>query len=492
MNTKTVRAVAIFLLGILSLGGTKPIATGGHPCQKLLKLAPVSYEYKGLTKEGIKALQRARDAVRERVKIFEGKFRNMNMIHRAGMLARLTKGNMFLYGPPGGAKSKFVDWMLSGEAEEAYRLQLHQMVTEQAFLGKQTFEKGRFDIDTDSGLAVHTNALFDEIDKGNPAALASVLGVLNERKLLLGKTVIDTRLETVFSTSNANLPEILQQFLENGQGSTAPALLNRFQFKAFVYNWLDREDQIVLDNLYRREMYLEAFKDAYPEVMDDQIFLNPPLLDWSELRQMAHGIFVLGPSWDSVYLSFIDEMRAKTIRAIRESEELHKQDPREEPFVYFPSADFTERFRREIPKVVIMSAFVDFLLSPLADNESLAHVTAKPIVLDYLSLWRSSIILSTVGPGEIRLTYNPQDDQKIDIDFGWSIDPSGARDRREELLIENLKKEQERFRQVFLNYFSSVREQIELRARHKSEDDFELSTPDSFEILLLRESLKED
>ena len=117
------------------------------------------------------SLKRARDAVRERVRIFEGKFRNMGMIHRAGMVARLTKGNMFLYGPPGGAKSLFVDWLFSGEIEKSYKLQLHQMVTEQAFLGKQTFENGRFDIDIDSGLTVYETALIDEVDKGNPAAL---------------------------------------------------------------------------------------------------------------------------------------------------------------------------------------------------------------------------------------------------------------------------------------------------------------------------------
>ena len=480
----------VLLLGILSFTAITPVVAGEHPCAQLLKLEPGSFRYKGLSEEGLEALKRARDTVRERVKIFESKFRNMDTIHRAGMVARLTKGNMFLYGPPGGAKSLFVDWLFSGEAEEAYKLQLHQMITEQAFLGKQTFQDGRFDIDTETGLTAYRNALLDELDKGNPAALASIMGLLNERKLLLGNTVVDAQLETVFSTSNANLAEILQQFLENGQGSTAPALLNRFQYKALVYNWLQESDQVALDKLYRRDMYLEALKDSYPEVMKDQIYVKPPVLNWDELRQLAHGIFELGPSWDATYLSFVEQMRTKTVRAIRESEERHKQDPRDEPFVYFPSADYTERFRKEIPQVVIMSALLDFLLSPMADNKYLVQATSNPIALDYLSLWRSSLILTTVGPGEIRLVYNPGDKQKIDVDFGWSIDSTNSRDRREELLIENLKKEQERFRQTFLSYLDNYRKQFEVRARHKLKEGFELSTPDSFELLLLQQGLQ--
>ena len=430
--------------------GTAPALGSTNPCERLLSLAPVN-QYQGLKPKGLKALRKARDTVRERFKIFATKFRNMEMIHKTGTVARLTRKNMFLYGPPGGAKSSFVNWLFSGEATDPYKLQLHQMVNESAFLGKQTFENGRFDIDTDSGLAEHEVALLDEIDKGNPSALAVLMSLLNERKLLLGHTVLDARLESAFSTGNAILPEIIQQFLENGQAATAPALLNRFQHKAFVYNWLGLEDQKILDQYYEKKMYMEDLVDAYPELREDKIFLDPPMINWSELRQLSR-MFELSPAYWVSSRTFVDQLRSLNNRAVRESELSHQQDHLDEPYVYFPSADYNERLREEIAKSVRMSAFLDFLLSKWANDEYLESVTAQPIVLDYLSLWRSSLMLTTIGPGEIRLTYNPDSGQGIDIDFGHSIDASTTRDKREEWMVENLKKEQERFRQVFFGF----------------------------------------
>jgi len=95
-----------------------------------------------------------------------------------------------------------------------------------------------------------------------------------------------------------------------------------------------------------------------------------------------------------------------------------------------------------------MSAFVDFMMSPLANDANIAHLLEHPIMLDPLSLWRSSVVMTTIGPGRSRLVFDPSGEQKIDVDFDWSIDPSTARDKREELLIQNLKAEQERFRRT--------------------------------------------
>ncbi|MCY4645175.1 MAG: AAA family ATPase [Bacteriovoracales bacterium] len=457
----------------------------------LVEIDPKSYEYKGLTPKGLEVLKETRDVIQGRNRLFESEFRNLETIHHVVMINRIFGGNMFLYGPPGGAKSAVVNWFLKGETEPSYKLQLHQMITEQAFIGGQNFEaakEGRFEINTEGSLADYKTVLLDEMEKGNPAALAVLLSLLNERQILAGGQIIDAKTEAVFSTSNANLPEIFQQFLENGQGSTAPALLNRFQFKAFVYNWLPLKDQAILDQREQRYRYLKSLAETHPEVLKDEVFLEAQPLNWPVLKQLANTMFKISPVFMTTFREFTEDMMAQTKRAIRESEERHQQNHLEEPFIYFPSGDHTERSRKKIPEMVLISAFLDFMRSPLATDKNIAHLIKNPIELDHLSLWRAYVAMTTIGPGSTKLVFNPKSDQKIDIDFGWSIDPSTARDKREELLIQNLTTEQERFRRTFLKYLKSIQEEVELSSRYINN----LSTENlgdgktSFELLMLK------
>jgi hypothetical protein len=455
----------------------------------LYKIAPETHEFSGLTSDGLKVLAESRDVIRQRDRLFESQFRNLTTIHHMGLVARLFKGNVFLYGPPGGAKSLFVNWLMQGENEAPYRLQLHQMITEQAFIGGQNFEaakEGRFELNVKGSMADYKLALIDEMDKGNPSVLAALLSLLNERKVLAGGQTFDARLETLFATSNANLPEIFQQFKENGQGSTAPALLNRFEFKAFLYNWLSPEDQAILDARTEKRRYLKSVAETYPDVLKDEVFLEPEKLNWPALRQLAHAIFKPSPLFMNVSREMVNDLRGKTNDAVRESEERHQQNL-DEPFVYFPSADLTERLREQITEIVRMSAMIDFLESPLADEANLKALLEKPIELDPLSLWRAYLAMTTVGPGRARLKIDPKAEQKIDIDFGWTVEPSSARDKREELLIQNLKAEQDRFRRTFIKDIGAVQDQIELRARSagKSGGKSPLEWK-SFELMLSR------
>ncbi len=436
-----------------------------HEPGTLVRVDPATFQYRGLTQEGVAKLREARDILRERILFFDRGFKNLSTVHHAAIVARLHEGNMFLYGPPGGAKSALVNWLLAGEADAPFKLQLHQMLTEQAFTGGQNYEaarEGRFELNTKGSLGDFRIALIDEIDKGNPAALSALLSLLNEREILAGGAVVKAKLETLFATSNANLPEILQHFIENGQGSTAPALLNRFQFKAFVYNWLSPLDQGLIDNHVQKIRYLKSLAAAYPEAWQDAVFRKPRPLDWSALRQIANSVFTLSPLFMTMYRELVNDMREQTHRAIRESEQRYKKNYLDEPFVYFPSAEYTERLRQQIPEIVLLSAFVDFLLSPLADDDRLSLLQERPLSLDPLSLWRAALVMTTIGPGRARLVYDPNRENPVDIDFNWSFQTSSARDDREELLIKNLKSEQERFRRAFLSRLTSLREQMEL------------------------------
>lgn len=455
----------------------------------LVKIDPSTTEFLGLTEQGLEVVKSARDVLRERIRLFQNDLRNLDSVHHLGLVARLTKGNMLIYGPPGGAKSMLINWIMSSETNDLYKLQLHQMITEQAFVGGQNFEsakEGRFEINTKGSLVEFSVGLIDEFEKGNPAALASLLSLLNEREVLNGNKVIKARLETLFATSNANLPEILDHFIQNGMGTTAPALLNRFQFKAFVYNWLSIEDQALLDQRRERRSYLQALSESDPSVKKDEVFLQPEALDWTSIRHIARTWFKTSPLFKTVFLEFVNDMRNQTITAIRSSEERHRNNQNDEPFVYFPSADLTERLRQQIPEVVVMSAFLDFLESPLADDASLKNLSQKQIELDPLSLWRASLVMTTVGPGNTHMVFDPTAADKINIDFDWSIEPSSARDRREELMIKNLKDEQERFRLAFIKHIAEIQSHIELRARNSSGSKDQQLEDDSFELLMLK------
>ena len=97
--------------------------------------------------------------------------------------------------------------------------------------------------------------------------------------------------------------------------------------------------------------------------------------------------------------------------------------------------------------------------------------------------------MTTLGPGETQLRFDPESEHKVDIDFAFGIDPTTARDKREELLILNLKSEQERFERIFMKHISDLRGQIEVRARSGLGSTSELENT-SFEIMMM--NLSED
>ena len=409
-------------------------------------------EYQELTEHGLTELKAARDALRQRDRLFELEFKGLGNIHHAATVARMLKSNMFLYGPPGGAKSAFVNWLFSGEAEATFKLQMHQMMGEQALIGGQDFEaakQGKYILNTATSLANFRVGLLDEIEKGNPAVLATLLSLLNEREVMAGGETIKVKTESVFATSNAILPEIFQQFLESGQRTTAPALLNRFQFKGFVYNWLDPNSQAELDARRDKKLRCEAL-NACNETTHEK----PDIVNWENLRRFSRVLFVKTPEFLTAYNELANDLRKCTNEAVRDSELKHQKDRYNEPFVYFPSCDWTERLRGQIPESVQMSAMVDFLLSPWANNEDLEKMTQKQINLGPTSLWRIYLIATTPSMGKASLFKN--DDGKLELQFGTKLSAESARDARESKMLQNIAAEQERFKAAYLKRITDI------------------------------------
>ena len=468
------------LVSALSFVGTQTLAETHKKNPSLASLVKVndsSLQFEGLTIEGVAKLKEVRDSLRRRFRIFDNRFLNLGTVHHAATLARLYKGNMFLYGPPGSGKSALVKWILKGEKDPAFQMQLHQMITEQAFTGGQNFEKaklGQFEINTKGSLADYAVALLDEAEKGNPAALSSLLSLLEEREIMAGNTIVKAKTETIFATSNANLPEIFDQFTLNGLGTTAPAFLNRFIFKVFAYNWLDDAQRQELLGREKERQRLTALASVHEKAQKNEVFLDAEAIDWDALRFLSTMLVKTNKLFDLSYNELLGKMREVTHDAIESSERNVKD--RKEAFVYFPSCDYNTRNLLRIPSVIQLSAFVDFLLSDAADDLNI--VSQKPIELGVLSLWRAYLVMTTIGPGTTKLTLNAEG-TSYDVDFGWNIDASKARDERERGLIRNLVEEQKRFRDVLQAKFAELQKHIKLASgssigvSHSVDDDFE-------------------
>jgi MoxR-like ATPase len=456
----------------------------GPAPKPLVVVDPNTYEVKEPTDEGLETVSQLRDSIRERDRLARAKFMQLGTAYDAATLARIMRGNAFFYGPPGGAKSLLVDWMLQGEPEQSFQLQLHQMITEQAFTGGQDFraaQRGEYRVNTKGSLGDHVVALIDEVDKGNPAALMALLSLLNERAFLLGNKKIAARIETVFATSNANLADILRTFNENGQGSAGPALLNRFQFKAFIYDWLPEVERGQLLVRADQEHTMEILAARDPALKKHEVFLRPKPVRWRDLEYMSTALVKATPLFMASMNQFVHDLRIQTNQAVKKSASDHRADSTMEPFIYAPAARHSNRLSlAQIPRIVKASAFLDFLRSPLADDGQLKANLARPLKLDPVSLWRAHFVGTTIGMGDARLKRDG--DKDLAIDFGWRPDPEWTSDATEEKLIQHQADEQTRLQNAYRTRLDAVREGIALRARH---DDTVAPLEEGLELQLL-------
>lgn len=475
------------------------------------------FNFTGLTPEGVARLKARRDAIKMRFRLFDDEFKNLRGLHFTSTLARLAESNMFVYGPPGGAKSALISWIMKSEGE-VYVRQMHQMLTEQTFLGGEVLEKvmrGESEINTKGSLVEFRVALIDEIEKGNPAVLASLLSLLNERKVFAGNRIINAKTETVFATSNASLSEFFDSFVESGQRSTAPALLNRFQFKAFIYNWLESRHQIELDARRECKKYLEAVNKVNPKAGDDQLFIDTPKVNWEDLRLLDRVMVESTPLFKIASQTLANSLREETNRHIRESEAAHASNPRENPVVYFPSFDYTERNRQQIPDIVRYSLFLDFLLSDQSEDKNLKFYQKIGLQMTAMSLWRAYNMMTTVSMGSPYLSkltlasssankgkekgvVEPEskenfklkiagEETQIHLDYDFKINVYHSRDTREQGLLENIIYEQKIFNDQFVRVLNEVKGAIQTVVDVSESNSSDMDLSKDFELLMMEE-----
>jgi len=494
-NLEVLMRVVVLLLSLLAATSWAITPEDEQKCRGFFRFTSNNL-YDGLTKDGLAALKEQRDRVRANFGHVNSRLLHAHSAIHAAFVARLLRGHMFVYGPPGGAKTLLIRELLALEEKPSFQIQLHQSMTEQPLIGGQDFEaakRGEYIVNTKGSLATFKTANLDEIDKANPGVLSVLLGLLNEREVQVGREVIKADLETLFTTSNAILPEILDAFRENGQLSTAAALLNRFQFKVCLYNWLENADQKLLSKVRFGKLWNEAIRFEHnPDFSTKSEALKP--VDWEKLRAFALYIVHFSDEALDAYTYLVNELRDATNHELDASRRRHEEDPESEPFVYFPTADYSERLRQVVPEVVLYSVFLDFLLSPLADDEIIGlGFLDKPIVLQPSSLWRSYLTLTTIFSGDAELQNR---DGKFSVHFSNKVDANKMRDNRERGLLKMITKEQERFEAHFkqiANYCAKCPNSAWLVNRKGYLNDIEeLLQPNKESDRIRREALSRD
>jgi hypothetical protein len=438
------------------------------------------------TSHDLEELKRLRDDLRLHSALFNSRLRGMDSLYRTALLARLTSQHMFLYGPPGSGKSALASYMASSEGPFFY-LQLHQQTPETALIGGQKFTaltNGTYDIANEGSLSSFELGILDEFDKANPSTLMSALSLLNtnERLVLVGHRVIPSKLETVFATSNANMYEIIERYDSESQKQTAYAIFDRFLFKGFAYNWLSEDHQKVIDSYHRKRAVVKVLAAEDPSLNANFFVMAPPRINWDVARKLMKKLFTDESLLDVALLEFTNAFRKDTNEFIEKNLEDNEYSESYEKNIYEPSHRMSERTRSKLISTIQAHAFIDFILSPMADDDYIEQVTQKPIKLTHVSMWRLFPLFTTVGSGSAQLVIT--EDHQISVEFKFDFDRQNALDERERSMISFFLAEQERFNLNYQKILSRIQTQMPSAASaytNKKTDEFDDNEFNQFE-----------
>ena len=218
---------------------------------------------------------------------------------------------------------------------------------------------------------------------------------------------------------------------------SAEALMDRMHFKSYVPNWLDIDSQIALDRVVNDRLLFESLRDfGYADqVSDHPVFesQNPPFVDWALLRAYAiQWIRIDKEKYERAFYRFSTDMMSQVAQKASDEEQKHMQDPRRDPYQFIPTAISSTRSFIKASRIMQMSTFIDFLLSPIADDGNIETAMKQRAALQPSSIWRSHLILTTVGPGTSQLV---QENGRFHVDFGWTeTDLPPPRNRRDNFM----------------------------------------------------------
>lgn len=298
-------------------------------------------------------------------------YRELEHSVRAHMLSVLARTHVLAYGPPGGAKTSLArtvlmavldssnksalspaltsfenkvvakyratldDMKKRGEKYQEYELffrQFHKMVPEGEIVGfpklNDQLNSGKLSYDRSQSLS-HERflmAILDEVEKGNPALLQTLLSILNEREVFAGHEVVKATLSTAVLTSNKVPSEFLDSFGDDKPAGLA--LMDRTANKVFVPNKFADDATMVT-----------MLKDIESGTFNPRL-ASPLML--VELQPMLAQVEL--PSRVELFvLDVMKQWQAKRLEREEQTFAAHDADPRDNPNYYVPASKPSNR-----------------------------------------------------------------------------------------------------------------------------------------------------
>ncbi|OFZ29028.1 MAG: hypothetical protein A2622_13120 [Bdellovibrionales bacterium RIFCSPHIGHO2_01_FULL_40_29] len=301
------------------------------------------------------------------VKAIKQRFVELEHSIEAHLTGILSENHLYVFGPPGGAKTALAEVILKSELKklnadqidaftkkiltskkadqkfihavlqrmkqekpkvfERFLLQFHKLLPEGVLIGFPKIEKqlnhGIEEIETSTSLASEKFifAILDEVDKANPQTITALLSILNEREVFAGNQVIKTALRTAILTSNKMPSEFLDSYHEDR--STGEAVMDRAANKVYVSNKISSEAALTqfLSNLE---------KGISPNWKG--------LLGVGELKPLVDQVEFENPAVKEALAKIQEKFLALRIKKEEETRKANKMDPREFPDYYVSAA----------------------------------------------------------------------------------------------------------------------------------------------------------
>ena len=420
------------------------------------------------TEDGRKAFSITRSNLRHNVQKLNSKFYEYDHAIKRIYQAMMMGAPVFIYGPPGGAKSdvaRNILYALITQSDgtikaDVFAIQLHQLVTELSFKGFIDFDKTaklhseidkaakileitKNDVVFEGSMIAFAFALLDEFDKGNPMAYSALLEILNEKIAQHGPITLKSRTRTTVATSNKTPAEVVYLLKRQGQETTADALLDRFLFKVYAANHMANQINLVdLLQTKEREKRLKSEdrlvtnytkrSHASDGVMELDSFESELLeVNWEWLEDLMH----YGVSFKRVVLSeimlFLKKLEEKSVTYYREVErQVHDDAGRKDSRnLYYPASGFSNRSIGYATEVIASSIMYELLIIPseVLSDDDLISMLEEGIDVNYLSLFRLQDMYITAAPGEPRLVLkNDADGDPLSfypsLEYGMGLD----------------------------------------------------------------------
>jgi MoxR-like ATPase len=347
-------------------------------------------------------------------------FPEMNHSIMAHLVSILSGQHAFVFGPPGGAKTalakqilsaalkwenmkrpKYTDGQLdkfesdfkadlkkrSPDAYELFFLQFHPMIPEGNIIGfaklQSQIDSGKLEMDYSTSLA-HERFIFailDEVEKGNPAVLASLLSILNEREVFIGQDSIKSSLRTAILTSNKMPSEYLDGFLEDRP--TGVALQDRSMNKVYV------------SNKFSTAGALGQFLLQHEAGLKSELSMSLPL---NELKPLVDKVEF--DEYTKITMAkVINEFVSKRLAAEEDSKTRHEEDYVAYPDYYIRPSQNSDRSNNQL-----FDQFkAHFILDQVQKGVQLKDLRYKVEISDLYLLIGG---LGYWGPYEFKPTYN--------------------------------------------------------------------------------------